>query len=1064
MPEYLAPAVYVEEVDTGSKPIEGVSTSTSGFVGVTERGPVNVPILLTSNGEFQRWFGQTLNPALYGDHRFLPHAVEGFFVNGGKRVFVTRVLEPDAASLATTTLFEHQPGDPDAILLARSPLAATTIEVTGPSAIATSDWLRIGTGSDAEYRQVDGVIAPAASTTVVLTGLPLSFSHAAGTSTAEHYPAPLGAPLAAFTLQGDHPAGGVAVTVAGAGAISAGQLLQINDFDAGEANEELIYVQSATPIPIPGGGWSVLLRHRLQRDHLNAAVVNTHAALAGSLTTSALSQATAGGDVVMVTGSNAGFALSDVVQVLDANPDRTEVRRIGELHEVDLGTPLAMPLAAGATVDLVSTADDGAVTVKTLDALVAAGTLALNVNDRQGLSVGQPLRIGQAADVDVEYVFIRALPDQNPTGPDPGRIVLWMPLTRPHGGVPLATRQIVQAQTLTATPPNFGSVVHPAVAGVDRLLISGPLVAAPAVTDLIRIERAGVDPLLYRIQADNASVPQTITLASALLSPHVAPQPVFVREQLFDVFAFDPGQWGNRLRVAARRETTPLVRSRIRMGDGIQDPTHIRLESAGGVEVGTILSLADAAGAPIDTPFKVTQIDRGNGFLLTIDPMLPAAAAMGSSIVSIEFALSAYLLRQADPAQPVRNTQILDAETFRHLSLDPRHSRYIHRVIGTTWVLGADEDRDGRPLRRGDRRSEGESAYIRVSDRAQFLAEPARTTELHSIRIGPEFLVDILPDGRREPARRALAGGDDQIGAITDFTYIGIDDPEPDERTGLQTLRNIEEISIVAVPGRTSAQMQGALIAHCELMRYRFAVLDGLPPPGDSMTDIQVQRQQFDTKYAALYHPWLLIPDPYPPTPAAPPDYPIPPAGHTVGIYARTDIDRGVHKAPANEVVRGVIGLQRVLNKEQHDILNPYPVNINVIRDFRPNNRGIRVYGGRCITSDSDWKYVNVRRLLIFIEASIDRGLQWVVFEPNAEPLWARVRRSITNFLTTVWRNGALEGTKPEEAFFVKCDRTTMTQTDIDQGRLICLVGVAPVKPAEFVIVRIGLWTAHAEE
>jgi hypothetical protein len=153
-----------------------------------------------------------------------------------------------------------------------------------------------------------------------------------------------------------------------------------------------------------------------------------------------------------------------------------------------------------------------------------------------------------------------------------------------------------------------------------------------------------------------------------------------------------------------------------------------------------------------------------------------------------------------------------------------------------------------------------------------------------------------------------------------------------------------------------------------------------------------------------------------------------------------------------------------VLNKGEHDILNPYPININVIRDFRSNSRGIRVYGGRVITSDSDWKYVNVRRLLIFIEASLNRGLQWVVFEPNAEALWARVRRSISNFLTLVWRNGALEGTKVEEAFFVKCDRTTMTQTDIDSGRLICVVGVAPVKPAEFVIVRIGLWTAHADE
>ena len=176
----------------------------------------------------------------------------------------------------------------------------------------------------------------------------------------------------------------------------------------------------------------------------------------------------------------------------------------------------------------------------------------------------------------------------------------------------------------------------------------------------------------------------------------------------------------------------------------------------------------------------------------------------------------------------------------------------------------------------------------------------------------------------------------------------------------------------------------------------------------------------------------------------------------------RSDEERGVHKAPANEVVRGIVGLTRTIHKGEQDILNAFPVNIDVIRDFRANNRGIRVWGARVITSDSDYKYVNVRRLLIFLEDSIDRGLQWVVFEPNAEELWARVRRSIINFLTVVWRNGALEGTTREEAFYVKCDRTTMTQTDIDNGRLICLIGVAPVKPAEFVIIRIGLWTADA--
>jgi uncharacterized protein len=170
-----------------------------------------------------------------------------------------------------------------------------------------------------------------------------------------------------------------------------------------------------------------------------------------------------------------------------------------------------------------------------------------------------------------------------------------------------------------------------------------------------------------------------------------------------------------------------------------------------------------------------------------------------------------------------------------------------------------------------------------------------------------------------------------------------------------------------------------------------------------------------------------------------------------VGIYARVDVERGVHKAPANEVIRSISGLGEDIAKREQDLLNPR--NINVLRSFP--NRGPLVWGARVVTSDSAWKYINVRRLFIYVEESIDEGTQWVVFEPNDEPLWARVRQSVTNFLTTVWRSGALQGLKPEEAFFVKCDYTTMTQDDIDNGRLICVIGIAPVKPAEFVIFRI---------
>jgi Bacteriophage tail sheath protein len=431
---------------------------------------------------------------------------------------------------------------------------------------------------------------------------------------------------------------------------------------------------------------------------------------------------------------------------------------------------------------------------------------------------------------------------------------------------------------------------------------------------------------------------------------------------------------------------------------------------------------------------------------------------------SREFAISVYLLQLPDPAVPSRNDTIIDSERFT-VSMDPRHSLYIHNVIGTTWTQGNDDDDDGRPLRLWDRRSEGESAYIRVRDLAADLPAPAGgTAVMQSIRLGPEPLVDILDSGRERAARLPLSNGDDSVVTMTDAIYQGVDSNEPRARSGIHALKNIQDISLVAVPGQTTTAVQQALINHCENDRYRFAVLDAQGPNDDTLADVQFQRQQFDTKYAAIYHPWLNIPEPMPENLANIRQIAIPPSGHMLGIYARTDNERGVHKAPANVVVRGITGLARSLNKGEHDILNPFPKNINVIRDFRENNRGLRVWGARVITSDSDYKYVNVRRLMTFLEASIDRGLQWVVFEPNAEPLWARVRRAITNFLTVVWRNGALEGTNPEQAFFVKCDRTTMTQTDIDNGRLICVIGVAPVKPAEFVIVRIGLWTANAQQ
>jgi phage tail sheath protein FI len=249
--------------------------------------------------------------------------------------------------------------------------------------------------------------------------------------------------------------------------------------------------------------------------------------------------------------------------------------------------------------------------------------------------------------------------------------------------------------------------------------------------------------------------------------------------------------------------------------------------------------------------------------------------------------------------------------------------------------------------------------------------------------------------------------------------------------------------------------VQLAMIAHCELMADRVAILD--PPPGLNAQQIKewrVDTAGYDSKYATLYWPRLKVMDPSKGKAIF-----VPPSGHMAGVWARNDDTRGVHKAPANEVVRGLTKFEININKPRQDVLNPD--GINALRFFE--GRGNRVWGARTMSSDPEWKYVNVRRLFIFIEHSIDKSTQFAVFEPNNPKLWANIRQTVEDFLLVLWRDGALLGDKPEQAFFVRCDRTTMTQNDIDNGGLICLIGVAPTKPAEFVIFRIGQFTADAK-
>ena len=235
------------------------------------------------------------------------------------------------------------------------------------------------------------------------------------------------------------------------------------------------------------------------------------------------------------------------------------------------------------------------------------------------------------------------------------------------------------------------------------------------------------------------------------------------------------------------------------------------------------------------------------------------------------------------------------------------------------------------------------------------------------------------------------------------------------------------------------------------------AVLDA--PPAVTPGVMRELRGLVDSSRAALYYPWVIVANPLAgPSSTQPAEIALPPSGHVCGIYARNDVERGVHKAPANEVVRGALRFEPSVNTGQQELLNP--IGVNCLRLLQ--GRGLRVWGARTISSDPEWKYLNVRRYFNYIGASIDRGTQWAVFEPNGEMLWANVKGTIGDFLYNEWRNGALLGTKTEEAFFVRCDRSTMTQNDLDNGRLVCLIGVAVIKPAEFVIFRIGQKTADA--
>ncbi len=466
---------------------------------------------------------------------------------------------------------------------------------------------------------------------------------------------------------------------------------------------------------------------------------------------------------------------------------------------------------------------------------------------------------------------------------------------------------------------------------------------------------------------------------------------------LLKITAKNPGQWGEKIRLLftpASKAKTPILDIK---GDGLY-----KVKNNAGFNVGDIVVFDDG-----DTR-SFSQVTMSQDNEIALAEALPGdvvdtALLPTKTLNTCEFTLQVFYGSEA--------------ETYEKLSLNVAAPNYIEKKVARSNIITLSHN--------------------------QGVGDPQ----------DPPFDKIAGDKAGEEQFWVSLTGGSDgSLSALSAADYIG-EDRGPGKRTGIQAFIDNDEVSIMAVPGVTDPNVQLSLVAHCENLKSRFAVLD-IPRDLKKVADVQTHRNIFDTDYAAMYHPWLQVFDPMDKR-----NIFIPPSGSVVGIYARSDNSRGVYKAPANEVVRACVGLDCQYNKGEQDILNPK--GINLIRYF--TGQGIRVWGARTCSSNSIWKYVNVRRLFIFVEQSIKNGSNWVVFEPNDERLWARVQRTIYSFLLGVWRGGALMGSTPDEAFFVKVDRSTMSQDDIDNGRLICIIGISPVKPAEFVIFRITQKTADSE-
>jgi hypothetical protein len=709
MPEYLSPGVYVEEIDTGPKPIEGVSTSTVGMVGLTERGPVDVPILVTGPGDYARWFGGLLDRATFLDNGLLPHAVDGFFRNGGRRLYLTRVA-PDEAVRAENRLFHAPAGAALGATALLRPVregtgnAAPSLVVLGTVDLDPNVVVRIGDGSRAEYRQA--TVTPGTNRHLPLDR-PLALAHPGGVDVIGYASAALAGFGGDYTLATDAAPGDTSLSVNAADDLSmmpAGALPAMVELASPGLREDA----RLTSAPAPAAPFTVELDRPLALAHDAASAVVRLRGIPKPLPAARLLESeAAAGDQLLFTTPGAG-APGEIVEIDIAG--QHEIRARGELSRLELRPPAYAAYPARTTIEHVSVADDAAVPARELTANAPAAAVSLEINDRTGLTAGDLVRIGASADPGREYAHLATLPGAGTQTPDPGVIVLELPLRAAHAATSEVARQDPPA--LAGNPT--ARLVLDANAGAPAVIATDATgYAAASPEQLIRATTPAGARGYHQITGAEPTAPGEVTLDRPLIWSHAVGDPLVERQALLRVQALDVGSWGNRLLISTEGENPGLLtQARV---TGVSPPLACALSTLTGIEAGTVLELVDpATGNPIDRPLKVRRVDRGAANPIVLDAAWGLTATHLGAIAgaieplpvrSREFRLTVLLRRQDDPAVPSRGEQILDSETFRYLSMDPRHSRYVVRIIG---------DLAG-PSRRSDRRPEGESAFVRVA-------------------------------------------------------------------------------------------------------------------------------------------------------------------------------------------------------------------------------------------------------------------------------------------------------------------------------------------------------------